>query len=102
MKLFIKIIFFISILLPITDEQLAEIKSKTEDVLKVPTFKLQATSKVVTLVTDTTNNESKCTRYVQIENNNIQAAKPKLHTIYFEKVSDDIIIEAIKGDSFNK
>ncbi len=42
MKLFIKIISFISILLPITDEQLAEIKSKTEDVLRVPTFKLKS------------------------------------------------------------
>jgi len=42
MKLFIKIFIFISILIPLTEEQLEEIKSKTEDVLKVPSFKLNS------------------------------------------------------------
>lgn len=42
MKLFFKIFIFISILFPLSDEQLEEIKAKTEDVLKVPLFKLNS------------------------------------------------------------
>jgi len=42
MKTLLKIIFYISILLPITDEQKEKIKSKTDDVLKVPSFQLKS------------------------------------------------------------
>ena len=42
MKFLLKIFILISILFPLSDEQLEEIKAKTEDVLKVPLFKLNS------------------------------------------------------------
>ena len=42
MKILFIIIYFISILLPLSEEQKEEIESKTKDVLKVPTFNLKS------------------------------------------------------------
>lgn len=67
-----------------------------------PDFKLEMTTKLYTLIDSESNHETKCTRFVQLKNNNIQTSNPDSFSYYFEKVSDDIILDVIQEVQLSK